>query len=192
MVMQGKDPFLVILGVVILGMTFFLCGKGAVTSPPPVARESSAVIPLSAPKITESPALQPPIQPASAPAIAKKKSDDLLIAKAIPFRINSATLLSDGKVVLNGVAAMLREDPTVAVEVNGHADNGGPEHADRVLIEQRAKAVVEYLVSQGIAAERLIPKGDDASHPSAVSTTNEGRGHTRRIELSIGTTGEQP
>ena len=191
MVMQGKDPFLVLLGVFILGMTFFFCGKGSVTAPPPVALEHPAEHLPPAPKAIEPPSSPPSTPSVSAPAVAKKKIDDLLIGKTIPFRINSATLLSDGKVVLNGVAAILREDPTMTVEINGQTDNGGPEHADRVLTEQRAKAVVEYLVSQGIAAERLIPKGYDVSRPSAESSANERRGQTRRIELSIGTTGEQ-
>ncbi len=59
-----------------------------------------------------------------------------------------------------------------------------------MLSEQRANAVVEYLVSQGIAAERLIPKEYDASRSIAASATDEGRRQNRRIELSIGTTGE--
>lgn len=183
MVMQGKDPFLVILGVVILGMTFFFCGKGAVTSSPPVTLEHPAE---NVPPASKN--IQVPPPPVSAPA--KKKNDDLLIGKAIPFRINSPTLLSDGKVVLNGVVAMLREDPTVTVEVNSQTDNSGPERANQMLSEQRANAVVEYLVAQGIAAERLIPKGHDASPLIAESVTNEGHRQNRRIELFIGTTGE--
>jgi outer membrane protein OmpA-like peptidoglycan-associated protein len=189
MVMQGKDPFLVLLGVFILGMTFVFCGKGSVTSPPPVALEHPAENPPPATKSIEPPPL-PPTPLASAPAVAKKKIDDFLIGKTIPFRINSATLLSDGKVVLNSLAAMLHEDPTVAIEVHGQTDNGGPEHANRMLSEQRAKAIIEYLISQGIAAERLILTGYEVSRPSAESPTNDRRGHTRRIELSIGTTGE--
>ncbi|HMS85761.1 MAG TPA: OmpA family protein [Nitrospira sp.] len=187
--MQGKDSFLVLLGVFILGMTFFFCGRGAVTAPPPVALEHPAEHPPQAQKSTE-PQPSPPPPSVSVPAIAKKKIDDLLIGKTIPFRINSVTLLSDGKVILNGVAAMLREDPTVIVEVNSQTDIGGPERANQMLSEQRTTAVVEYLVSQGIAAERLVPKGYDASRSSAVSATDEGRRQNRRIELSIGTTGE--
>jgi OOP family OmpA-OmpF porin len=190
MVMQGKDPFLVILGVFILGMTFFFCGKGAVTSPPPVALEHPAEHPPQAPKAIEPQPSPPPMPSVSVPGVPQKKIDDLLIGKTIPFRINSATLLSDGKVVLNGVAAKLREDPTVTVEVNSQTDNGRPEGANQMLSEQRTNAVVEYLVSQGIAAERLIPKEYDASRSIAASATDEGRRQNRRIELSIGTTGE--
>jgi outer membrane protein OmpA-like peptidoglycan-associated protein len=188
--MQGKDPFLVLLGVFILGMTFFFCGKGAVMSPPPVALEHPAEHSPQAPNNIQAPPSPPSIPSVTAPAVAKNKIDDLLIGKTIPFRINSPTLLSDGKFVLNGVAAMLREDPTMTVAVNSQPDNGGLERANQMLLEQRANAVVEYLVSQGITAERLIPKGYDASRSIAASATDEGRRQNRRIELSIGTTGE--
>jgi len=92
---------------------------------------------------------------------------------------------------LNSVAMILQEDPTVAFEVGGHTDNVGPEHSNWVLSEQRAKAVVEYLISKGIAAERLTPKGYGASRPIAESATEEGRWLNRRIEFSIRTKGDQ-
>jgi outer membrane protein OmpA-like peptidoglycan-associated protein len=190
--MQGKDPFLMLLGVFILGLTFFFCGKGAVTSPPPVALEHPAEHPSLVSKINEPPPSAPPTPAVSGPATAKKKIDDLLIGQTIPFRINSATLLSDGKVVLNRVAAILHENPTVAVEISGRTDNGGPEHGNQMLSEQRAKAIIEYLITQGITAERLIPKGYDASRSLAANATDEERRQNRRMELSVGTTGEQP
>lgn len=182
--MQGKDPFLALLGLFILGTVFFFCGEGAVTSPPPVALQNPSEISPPAPKIIEPP-------PAPAPAVLKMKIDELLIGNTITFRINSAILLPEGKVVLNGVATILQEDPTAAFEVGGHTDNVGPEHSNWVLSEQRAKAVVEYLISKGIAAERLTPKGYGASRPIAESATDEGRWQNRRIEFSIRTKGEQ-
>lgn len=189
MVMQGKDPFLVLLGVFILGMTFFLCGKGAVTSPPPVALQNLSE---ARPSTPNSIAPTPSVPQVSAAAELKRKIDALLIGNAIAFRLNSAILLPEGKTVLNSVAAILQEDPTVAFEVGGHTDDVGPEHSNWVLSEQRAKAVVEYLISTGIAAERLAPKGYGASRPIAESTTEEGRVQNRRIEFSIGPKDERP
>lgn len=191
--MQGKDPFLALLGLFILSTTFFFCGEGAVTSPPPVALENPVEILPPTPKIIEprpSPA-PPPVPPVSAPAVLKKKIDELLMGTTIKFRINSATLLPEGQAVLNSVAAILQEDPTAVFEVGGHMDNVGPEHANRVLSEQRAKAVVEYLISKGIVADRLTPKGYGASRPITENSTDEGRQQNRRIEFSIETTGEQ-
>lgn len=188
--MQGKDLFLVLLGVFILSVTFFFCGKGAVTSPPPVALQNPSETHPPTPNIIEPPSS--PVPPVSAAAALKKKIDALLVGNAIAFRLNSAILLPEGKTVLNNVAAILQEDPTVAFEVGGHTDNVGPEQSNWVLSEQRAKAVVEYLISRGVAAERLTPKGYGASMPIADGTTDEGRQQNRRIEFSIGAKGEQP
>jgi outer membrane protein OmpA-like peptidoglycan-associated protein len=190
--MQGKDPFLALLGVFILGMTWFFCGKGSVTSSPQVAVEHPTEIPPPAPKITDPPPLPPAAPRVSAPAVLKKKIDDLLREDTIQFRINSAALLPDGKAVLNRVATMLHEDPTVAFEVGGHTDNVGLEQANWVLSEQRAKTVVEYLISQGIAPERLTHKGYGASRPIVESATDEGHWQNRRIEFSIAIKGARP
>jgi outer membrane protein OmpA-like peptidoglycan-associated protein len=190
--MQGKDPFCALLGVFILGLTFFFCDQGLVRSPPPVALENQAEIPPPAPNIVEPLPSLPPLSPASGPAVSKKKIDDLLIGNPITFRINSGILLPEGKTVLNSVATILHEDPTVAFEVGGHTDNVGPEQANWVLSEQRAKAVVEYLISQGIAADRLTPKGYGVSRSIVESATDGGRWHNRIIEFSIVTKGEQP
>lgn len=190
--MQGKDPFLLVLGLFILGATFFFCGKGSVTSPPPVASEHPAKIATSVPKMNVPPPSPPPLPPVSASVLLKKKIDDLLLGNTIQFRVNSAALLPDGKAALDTVATILQEDPTVAFEVGGHTDNVGLERANWMLSEQRAKAVVDYLISQGVAADRLTPKGYGASRPIADSATEEGRWHNRRIEFSIDTKGAQP
>jgi outer membrane protein OmpA-like peptidoglycan-associated protein len=190
--MQGKDPFVALLGVFILGMTFLFCGERTVTSPPPVALEHPADIPAPAPKNSEPPRLPPLSPPVSAPTALKNRIDDLLMGNTMVFRFNSAILLPEGKILLNRVATILHEDPMVAFEVGGHTDNIGPEHATWALSEQRAKAVVEYLIAQGIAAERLTPKGYGASRPVSESAADEGRRPNRSIEFSARTDGEQP
>ena len=192
--MQGKDPFLAFLGLFILGTVFLFCGEGSVKSPPPVAFEKPVETPLPTPKIIESrpsPA-PPPVPSVPASAVLKKKIDELLMGTTMMFRINSATLLPEGKAVLNGVATILQEDPTAAFEVGGHTDNVGPEPTNRVLSEQRAKAVVDYLVSKEIVADRLTPKGYGASRLITENSTEEGRQQNRQIEFSIGPKGEQP
>ncbi|MBX3349390.1 MAG: OmpA family protein [Nitrospira sp.] len=190
--MQGKDPFLILLGVGILGVTFFFCGERVVKSPPPVAVQTPSEIPPPVSNITGAAPSSPAVPPVSAAAVLKEKIDTVLIGNMISFRLNSAILLPEGKAVLNSVAAILQEDPTVPFEVGGHTDNVGPEQSNWVLSEQRAKAVVEYLISRGVAAERLTAKGYGASRPIADGTTDEGRQQNRRIEFSIGAQGEQP
>jgi outer membrane protein OmpA-like peptidoglycan-associated protein len=186
--MQGKDPFLVFLGLFILGGTFFFCGKGTVTSPPPVALQNPSETSPPVQKLIE----PTPVTQVSTAAVLKKKIDELLVGTAMMFRINSALLVPEGKTVLNSVAAILQEDPASVFEVAGHTDGVGPEHANRLLSEQRAKAVVEYLISKGIVADRLIVAGYGASQPITDSSTNEAREPHQQIEFSIGTKGEEP
>lgn len=190
--MPGKDPFLALLGVFILSMTFIFCGEGTVTSPPPVVSEHPAEIPAPAPNIIQPLPSPPPLPPASRPVRSKKQIDDLLTGNPITFRINSAVLLPEGKTILNSVASILHEDPTVSFEVDGHTDSVGAEHANGMLSEQRAKAIVEYLISQGIAAERLTLKGYGASRPIIESATEDGRWQNQRVEFSVRINGEQP
>lgn len=190
--MQGKDPFLVFLGVFILGATFFFCGKGAVTSPPPVASQNPSETPPPVQRLIEPPSSPPPVPSVSTAAVLKKKIDALLVGTAMMFRMNSALLVPEGKVVLNSVAAILQEDPTSVFEVAGHTDGVGPEHANRLLSEQRAKAVVEYLISKGIVADRLIATGYGASRPITDGSTDVASEPHQQIEFSIGAKGEGP
>lgn len=90
--MEGKDPFLALLGLFILGTVFFFCGEGSVKSPPPVALEQPVETPLPSPKIIE-PLPSPAPPPVSAPAVLKRKIDELLMGTAMMFRINSAFVL---------------------------------------------------------------------------------------------------
>jgi OOP family OmpA-OmpF porin len=191
--MQGKDPYLALLGLFILGTVFLFCGEGSVTSPPPVALESPAEIPPPIPKIIEPrpSSVPPPVPPVPASAVLKKKIDELLMGTTMMFRINSATLLPEGNAVLNSVATILQEDPTAAFEVGGHTDNVGSEPTNQILSAQRAKAVIDYLISKGIAADRLASKGYGASRPITENSTEEGRQQNRQIEFSIGTKGAQ-
>lgn len=187
--MQGKDPYLALLGLFILGTVFLFCGEGSVTSPPPVAFENPAEIPPPIPKIIEP--RSSPVPPVPATAVLKKKIDELLMGTTMMFPINSATLLPEGNAVLNSVATILQEDPTAAFEVGGHTDNVGSEPTNQILSAQRAKAVIDYLISKGIVADRLASKGYGASRPITENSTEEGRQQNRQIEFSIRTKGAQ-
>ncbi|TKB63844.1 MAG: OmpA family protein [Nitrospira sp.] len=191
--MQGKDPFFALLGLFILGTVFLFCGESSVTSPPPVALEKPVETPLSTQKIIESrpSPVPPPASSVPASAVLKKKIDELLMGTTMMFRINSATLLPEGNAVLNSVATILQEDPTAAFEVGGHTDNVGSEPTNQILSAQRAKAVIDYLISKGIVADRLASKGYGASRPITENSTEEGRQQNRQIEFSIRTKGAQ-
>jgi OOP family OmpA-OmpF porin len=84
---------------------------------------------------------------------------------------------------LDLVADVLIKNPDVKGEVQGHTDNVGSAEYNQNLSERRAASVKEYLVSKGIAAERLEVKGYGLTMPIASNDTKEGRAKNRRVQL---------
>jgi outer membrane protein OmpA-like peptidoglycan-associated protein len=77
----------------------------------------------------------------------------------------------------------LKEWGDVKVEVAGHTCNIGTDEYNMGLSQRRADAVRNYLISQGIPADRLTAKGYGESQPTADNSTREGRVQNRRVEL---------
>ncbi len=86
---------------------------------------------------------------------------------------------------LNRVVALLKDNPGLKVQISGHTDNVGTDAYNRQLSMQRAKTVVEYLISKGIDSERLSYKGYGSQKPVADNKTEEGRQKNRRTEFKI-------
>lgn len=86
---------------------------------------------------------------------------------------------------LDKVVALLHENPRLAIQISGHTDNVGQDKDNLVLSNNRAKAVVDYLISKGIAAGRLSFKGFGATKPVADNSSEAGRAQNRRTELSV-------
>ncbi len=84
---------------------------------------------------------------------------------------------------LNNVVTILNKNPGLKVEIQGHTDSQGTKDYNQDLSEQRAKAVYEYLVNQGIDSDRLSYKGNGESQPVASNETAQGRAKNRRVEL---------
>lgn len=101
----------------------------------------------------------------------------------INFDTGKATLQAGSEQVLGEVAKLLKARPELTLEVQGHTDNVGQKGANMALSEQRAKAVVAWLTSQGVDGSRLVAKGYGDSAPVADNTSEEGRAKNRRVEL---------
>jgi OOP family OmpA-OmpF porin len=108
-----------------------------------------------------------------------------LTLKGVTFALNSATLTPQDQLLLNSVAAILRQRPQFNVDVVGHTDNTGSDTLNQDLSERRASAVRDYLVEQGIPAERLTARGAGSSEPIADNDTAEGRALNRRVTLNF-------
>ena len=71
------------------------------------------------------------------------------------------------------------------IEIGGHTDNVGDDNANLILSKQRADAVRDYLVENGISADLLETKGYGESKPIASNKTEEGRRKNRRVEIKF-------
>lgn len=77
----------------------------------------------------------------------------------IYYDYNKATLRETSKIELNKLASMLRETPTIIIQINSHSDSRGRAEYNLKLSADRANSVVNYLVSNGVERNRLIAKG---------------------------------
>jgi outer membrane protein OmpA-like peptidoglycan-associated protein len=107
------------------------------------------------------------------------------VAALIHFDLNSAQIRSDAYPLLNEYVNALKS-PTLAnavLLIAGHTDALGSDDYNLTLSDQRARAVREYLIKNGIAPDRLIAKGYGETYPIAPNTTEAGREANRRSEF---------
>jgi OmpA-OmpF porin, OOP family len=101
----------------------------------------------------------------------------------IQFDTGKAVILPDSEQVLAQIQALLEQRPDLKLRVEGHTDNVGARAANQKLSEQRAAAVVSWLVAHGVDKSRLTAQGFADSKPVADNSTEEGRAKNRRVEL---------
>ncbi|HRG38360.1 MAG TPA: OmpA family protein, partial [Bacteroidia bacterium] len=101
------------------------------------------------------------------------------------FDFDKATLRPESTSELQRLIALLNDVPTLKIEISGHTDAKGAADYNQKLSQNRAKAVVDYLVKAGIAADRLTFAGYGKDQPIATNDTDEGRQLNRRTEFKI-------
>ncbi len=108
-----------------------------------------------------------------------------IILKNIFFDYDKATIRPESENELTRLVTLLNAYPKMTIEIGGHTDNHGSLQYNTKLSNDRAKAVVDYLVSKGIAASRLQYKGYAFNEPIATNDTDEGRQQNRRVEFKV-------
>jgi outer membrane protein OmpA-like peptidoglycan-associated protein len=81
------------------------------------------------------------------------------------FALNQAILQQESFIELAKLSSFLKANPSLTIEIGGHTDTRGDEKENQKLAEVRAKAVVDYLIQNGIAANRLQFKGYGETQP---------------------------
>ena len=108
-----------------------------------------------------------------------------VVLKNIFFDINKSELKIESQVELDKIIQLLIENPNLKIEIGGHTDNAGKPADNLILSNNRAKAVINYLVSKNIAAQRLTFKGYGETKPVADNKMEEGRAMNRRTEMKV-------
>lgn len=107
------------------------------------------------------------------------------VLQNIFFDVDKYDLKEKSVTELRKILRFLKENPSVRVEISGHTDNTGSPSYNVQLSEKRAQAVNNYLIENGVGAERLAPKGYGSQQPIAPNDSEEGRQKNRRIEFKI-------
>jgi outer membrane protein OmpA-like peptidoglycan-associated protein len=120
------------------------------------------------------------------PASVEIVENELALRQQVQFETGTAVLKSESNATLTEVVRVLAERTDIElVEVQGHTDETGTVELNRRLSDERARAVVDWLVAHGVASERLIAKGYGKDKPIADNTTEEGRARNRRVVFLI-------
>lgn len=110
----------------------------------------------------------------------------ITLSGGVLFTSAESTLMPAAQLKLNDVAkALTEQDPESTMVVEGHTDSQGTAASNKTLSEARARAVRDYLVSRGIAADRITSQGFGPDRSVGDNKTAEGRANNRRVEIVV-------
>lgn len=113
------------------------------------------------------------------------ETGNTIVLNNVFFPTDEYSLETESEVELKKLAEFLKKNEGIRILLGGHTDNVGGEQHNKTLSENRAKAVYDYLVKEGIDASRMDYKGFGSSQPIASNDTKEGRAKNRRTEFTI-------
>jgi len=106
-------------------------------------------------------------------------------AKKIQFDTGKTKITDESADVLTNVIGIMNDYPNTKFSIDGHTDSVGSAKLNKELSEGRAKAVMDYLISNGIDESRLTSMGYGEEKPIADNNTRNGRTANRRVEINL-------
>jgi OOP family OmpA-OmpF porin len=107
------------------------------------------------------------------------------VVQGIYFKQGSAVVRADSKPTLNAAVKVLQQYPSIGFEISGHTSSEGDKAVNDKLSLDRANAVKQYIVDQGVDASRIKTRGAGSDEPIADNNTRAGREKNRRIEFKV-------
>ncbi len=160
---RGSAARIAAVLLVVMALVTSACGKKKspvmrpMPEPPPATTTpATPTTPTPPQPVAEQPIVPP--EPVAEPSIDSKPLDELNkegLLKPAFFQYDASDLSQEAQQTLNDDAALLKQHPTWAVTIEGHCDERGTAEYNLALGERRAVAARTYLVSLGIAADRL-------------------------------------
>lgn len=125
------------------------------------------------------------LQPAPKKSLVIVKEDKIEILQQVHFQTGKSTIMADSHSLLNQVVDAIVKNGIKRVRIEGHTDNRGGKEKNQKLSEDRARAVADYLIAQGIDRARIESAGFGDTRPVAPNLTARGRELNRRSEFII-------
>lgn len=108
-----------------------------------------------------------------------------IVLKNVNFASGKSTIEKGSHATLDQLAEYLIRKKTIRIRVEGHTDSDGAASSNKILSENRAKAVKSYLVGKGVSSEMIEAKGLGEEQPLEDNSTEKGKAINRRTEIHI-------
>lgn len=112
------------------------------------------------------------------------------VLRNIYYDLNRASIRKDAMVELDKLVALMKENPSLKIELSSHTDSRGSDYYNMLLSQARAVSAVAYIKRRGIAADRMIAKGYGETHllngcANGVPCSEEDHQQNRRTEIKV-------
>ena len=118
------------------------------------------------------------------PAGARVDERGCWVLTGVYFDTNKWNIKPQYYPILDAVVIVLKKNPGLKIEIQGHTDNRGSAKYNQELSEKRARAVMDYFINAGIDRDRLTAKGYGLTKPAYPNTSPENMAKNRRVELT--------
>ena len=108
-----------------------------------------------------------------------------IVLENVVFDKGKSTLRPESMPEINRVIQVMKANPDIKIELSGHTDSYGKMEYNIKLSKDRAQAVADYMISQGISPDRLVVVGYGPKKPRDTNTTPQGRQRNRRVEAKV-------